>query len=283
MIGAASKVKRPVVRWFGGKWRIAPKIIEHFVAHRVYCEPFGGGGSVLLRKPRAYAEIYNDLDDSVVNLFRVLRDEQLSARLVELLRLTPFSRVEFKAAYQPTKDPLEQARRLVVLAYQGFGSNAHARRSTGFRSNSNRSGTTPAQDWQNYPETLWATIERLRGVVIEHRDALEVMAAHDGLETLHYVDPPYVWATRSRSDKQRNYRHELDNEDHGRLLAFLRTLKGRVVLSGYPHPMYEAALHDWRRIEFEALADGARPRREVLWLNYREASQPSLDFAEAAA
>jgi DNA adenine methylase len=40
-----------------------------------------------------------------------------------------------------------------------------------------------------------------------------------------------------------------------------------VVLSGYPSELYDDALHDWRRVEREALADGAAKRVEVLWLN----------------
>lgn len=65
---------RPVLRWHGGKWKLAPWILGFFPEHRIYVEPFGGGGSILMRKPRCYAEVWNDLDDVVVNLFRVLRD-----------------------------------------------------------------------------------------------------------------------------------------------------------------------------------------------------------------
>lgn len=258
-----SKPRRPVLRWHGGKWILAPWIIEHLPPHRVYVEPFGGAASVLLRKQRSYAEIYNDLDDEVVTLFRVLRTEGLGARLVEAVRLTPFSRVEQIEAYEAADDPVERARRLIIRSFMGFGSNG-THRATGFRSNSNLSGTTPARDWINYPDGLAAVVSRLRGVVIEHRDAREVMAAHDGPTTLHYVDPPYHPATR---DAGGDYAHEMTAEQHRELLAFLTTLKGSVVLSGYPHPEYDEGLPGWRRIQRKALADGALERTEVLWLN----------------
>lgn len=268
-------VSRPVLRWHGGKWLLAPWIIEHFPAHRVYVEPFGGAASVLMRKPRSYAEIYNDLDDEVVNLFRVLRSDR-AADLAEMLRLTPFSSSEFFAAYECGGDDVERARRTVVRSFMGFGSNAIHRRS-GFRSNSNRSGTTPARDWVNYPEALMAVVERLRGVVVLSRDAREVMEAHDGADTLHYIDPPYVADTR---DAGSDYAHEMTDDQHQNLLRFVRALKGRVVISGYPHKLYDDGLHDWRRVERKALADGARERVEVLWMNF-EHDMPL--FAEGLA
>lgn len=255
---------RPVLRWHGGKWILAPWIISHFPAHRVYVEPFGGAASVLMRKPRAYAEVYNDLDDEVVNLFRVLRGPDAGA-LRESLRITPFAEAEFLAAHTMSQESLERARRLVVRSFMGFGSNAVHRRS-GFRSNSSRSGTTPARDWMNYPDAMDGIIDRLRGVVVMNRDAREVMSAHDGPDTLHYVDPPYVFATRT--DTAADYAHEMTDAAHLELLAFLRTLRGSVVLSGYPHPMYDEALPGWQRIEKKALADGAAARVEVLWMNF---------------
>lgn len=256
-------VSRPVLRWHGGKWLLSPWIIQHFPKHRVYVEPFGGAASVLMRKPRSYAEIYNDLDDEVVNLFRVLRSDR-GAELVEALRLTPFAAAEFVDAYARDGDDLERARRTIVKSFMGFGSNAIHRKS-GFRSNNSRSGTTPARDWVNYPDSLAVVIERLRGVVILNRDAFKVMESHDGPDTLHYVDPPYLAETR---DVGTDYAHEMTDDQHGALLAFLRTLKGHVVLSGYPHPSYDEALQGWTRIDRKALADGARERTEVLWVNF---------------
>lgn len=254
---------RPIVRYHGGKWKLAPWIIEHFPSHKVYLEPFGGAASVLLRKERSYAEVYNDLDGDMVNLFRVARDH--GDALLQRLRLTPFAREEFASAYEPTDDPVERARRTVVRAFMGFGGAAVTGKSTGFRSNSNRSGTTPAHDWANYPTALSAVIDRLQGVVLENRDAIGLLPTHDGPETLIYVDPPYVASTRDRGT---DYRHELSDAQHRSLADALHAAEGMVVVSGYPCPLYDNDLYsDWYRVERMAFADGARARVEVLWLN----------------
>lgn len=262
---------RPVLRWHGGKWLLAPWIIDHFGQHRVYIEPFGGAWSVGFRKPRAQAEVWNDLDGELVNLFRVLRGDG-AAELVAGLRLTPFARDEFNDAYEQADDPVERARRLIVRSFMGHGgAGASGMYRTGFRANSARSGSTPAVDWVNLPDSLDLAVDRLRGVVIENRPAMAVMAAHDGPDVLHYVDPPYLAETRSRANRRADnggvYRHELSDDDHLELLGFLTTLRGMVVLSGYPSAIYDCALPGWLRIDRAALADGARARTEVLWLN----------------
>lgn len=270
---------RPALRWHGGKWKLAPWIIAHFPKHRVYVEPFGGAASVLVRKPRAYAEVYNDLDADLVNLFGILRDAPRATRLIEALKLTPFARDEFEAAYVDTDDALDRARRMIVRSFMGFGSDGtNSEWRTGFRANSNRSGTTPAHDWWNYPDCLAAIVERFSGVTIENRDACDCMQQHDVPNALHYVDPPYLHATRSTKSRRKSnggvaaYRHELSDDDHGRLLSVVRSLERGVVLSGYPHPMYDSALAAWRRDDIAAHADGARDRTEVLWINPKAAA-----------
>ncbi len=243
---------------------MAPWVISHFPRHKVYVEPFGGAGSVLIRKPRSYAEVYNDLCGDVVNLFRILQDPTHAKELDRMLRLTPFARAEFDLAYQFDSRPLEQARRLIIRSYMGFGSDGHTIESgkTGFRSNSNRSGTTPAHDWANFPSVIPAFCERLSGVVIENRDAKDVMLQHDSDQTLHYVDPPYVHATRGT---KHGYNFEMTNDEHEELLFFLKSLKGFVIVSGYQNKLYEKL--GWHFVSIQSLADGARPRNEVLWMN----------------
>lgn len=264
---------RPLVRWHGGKMRIADWIIGHFPRHDTYVEPFGGGGSVLLRKPKAKGELYNDLDETIVDLFRVLRDPAHAARLVELLRVTPFSRVEFEEAYLPCQDPVEKARRTIVRSFMGFGSDGTAGQyKTGFRCMVSNTKKLPAREWATYPDALINIIDRVSAVVIERTDALALIPRMDSPGTLFFLDPPYLPETRSQGNRRRGqgfhvYSHELETEDHQRLLEISLGVAGMVVLCGYPSALYDGMLSDWKRIERRAYADGGRARTEVIWIN----------------
>jgi DNA adenine methylase len=263
-------VTRPTLRYHGGKWMLAPWILGFFPDHRVYTEAFGGAASLLMRKPRArLVEVYNDLDAEVVGLFSVLRDPEQAARLAVLVQRTPYAREEFALSYEPSDDPVEQARRTMVRAFQGFGSDSASGAKSGFRANGNRQSSHPAKDWTNLPPMIAAFCERLAGVVIENRPALEVIEQQDSPETLHYCDPPYVHETRSaavvRSGK--GYRFEMDTREHEALAAALHRCRGMVVLSGYDSPLYTKLYAGWERHARRALADGALERTEVLWLN----------------
>ena len=261
---------RPIIRYHGGKWRIAPWIVEHLPPHRMYVEPFGGAASVLMRKPRAPFEVYNDLDDEIVNLFRVLRDPDTAAQLRQLIELTPYSRVELRAAYGSTEDPVERARLTVVRASMGYGSAAATRgHRTGFRVQ--RGGrTSPASDFATWPAQVPAIVERLRGVVIECRPALECVLRFEQPDTLIYVDPPYVHDTRCDVSANKYYRHEMSDAEHESLLLALRASPAMVVVSGYRSPLYDDLLGDWHRLDTVAWASGrvsSVRRTECLWLN----------------
>lgn len=281
-------ITRPALRYHGGKFRLAPWILQFFPPHGCYVEPFGGAAGVLLQKERVYAEVYNDLDGDIVNFFRVLRDPLLRQDLIEACRLTPYARDEFDHAYEPTDDMLERARRTCVRAAMGFGSAGATKATTGFRTDTRRKYGTAQHNWADYPGALGAIGERFAGVLIENRDAVDVMQAHDGHDTLFFVDPPYVHSTRAMRNKG-GYRHELDDAGHQSLIDALKAVDGMVVLCGYDSEIYRTQLEVWESFSTTARISGGRGtslRTEVVWLN--PAASAALQrsrgglFAEAA-
>lgn len=261
-------VTRPALRYYGGKWRLAPWVISHFPAHRRYVEPFGGAASVLLRKPRARFEVWNDLDQGLVNLFRVLRDESLAALLVGQLEMTPYAREEFEAARTPHDDMVERARRLLVRSFMGHGAYGVINgKASGFRAGKRGAGCQPtAMDWQRLPQAIPALIQRMRGVVIESDDARDVIRRFDTPDTLIYCDPPYPMATRCTNNPA-VYQHELDEDGHCALARTLHECSAMVAVSGYPCALYDDLYRGWARVTKDARADRGARRVEVLWLN----------------
>lgn len=267
-----SEVTRPVLRYHGGKFRLAPWILGFFPRHATYVEPFGGAASVLMQKPRVGAECYNDLDGEIVRIFRILRDPVQALELQRRVALTPFARDEFDWSYEPAVDDLDAAHKLIVRSFMGHGSDSATRGCrTGFRSKLTDGRVLPAYEWATWSDTIPAFTRRLAGVLIENRDGLDVIQRMDHVDTLYFVDPPYVHSTRSalagRSAKTHGYRHEMTDECHRRLAGVLHAVKGMVVLTGYPSELYDELFADWERFERRAMADSAKARTEVAWLN----------------
>ncbi|MBJ8421871.1 DNA adenine methylase [Acinetobacter bereziniae] len=266
-----TELAHPLIRYHGGKYRLAHWIIAQMPNHTCYTEVFGGAAGVLLQKPRAYAEVYNDLDGDIVNLFKVLRDAELRNELIEQLVLTPYAREEFMNAWSVATTEVEKARRTIIRAQMGFGSAGATKGITGFRIDTKRQYGTAQSLWVDYPEHLSFIGQRLSGVLIENRPAVQVLKDHDAISTLHYVDPPYVHDTRYSGAKSgRIYRHEMDDKDHLDLLNNLLELEGMVMLSGYPSNLYDDTLNGWKRVDTKARISSGRgtdTRTECLWIN----------------
>ena len=254
-------IHRPALRYYGGKWRLAKWIIGYFPPHDIYVEPFSGAASVLLQKAPSEIEVLNDIDGELVNFFKMLRDRQ--PELTRLISLTPFSQAEYRLSYEPSEDPLEQARRYYVRSWQGFG---------GFRTGWRRQmsiarGTTVVADWNNVKH-LPLVAARLKQVFVESQDALEIIEHYDRPGTLFYVDPPYLPNTAERRRRGRGYAHDIDEGYHNTLLELLVTLEGNVVLSGYHSETYDNALPDWTRFEKSCRTMNVeRLATEVLWVS----------------
>ena len=264
-----ASIKHPLMRYHGGKFRLAPWIMSFFPDHYTYVEPFGGASGVLLQKPRSMSEVYNDLDGDIVNVFRVLQDKEMGLDLERKLSVTPYSRDEFNLSYENTDNPVEQARRTLIRAHQGFGSAGATKHKTGFRIDSARKYGTAAHLWAKYPLQIKAFIDRLQDVVIENKPAIEVIDNHDRADTLFFVDPPYVHSTR-KMRAGGYYNHEMTDDDHIQLLNKLKSVSGMVVLSGYDSEIYNDALTGWSKHSTLARISAGRGtavRVETVWLN----------------
>lgn len=256
---------KPPISYYGGKARLAERIVALLPVRSHYVEPFAGSLAVLLAKPRAPMETVNDLDGELMAFWRVLRDRP--DELARAAALTPHSRAEHQAAYVQTTDELESARRVWVRLTQG---RAATMRRTGWRHYVDPAGSSISmpQYLEAYVQRLLPAAERLIGVSLEARPALDVIGRY-GVhpEVLLYVDPPYLASTRSGT----NYRHEMPYErEHRDLAEALHAARAAVVLSGYPSPLYEDLYDGWHRVDIptgtgqgEAWAN----RTEVLWSN----------------
>lgn len=248
---------------------------ERFPVHRVYVEPFGGAANVLLRKPRSEVEVYNDVDDRVVNLFRVVRDPEQFERLRLLLDLTPYAREEFAEllALPPTDDPVEKARRFFAICRQargGMGMSKLSKNCWAYSRRTRREMAEPVSKYLSAIDGLEDVAARLRTVMIESRPAIELIPRYDGEDSFFYLDPPYLPETR-HGNKAATYAHEMTVDDHAALLDALLQMRGKAMLSGYAAPLYDDKLRAWRREELKTkahMANSGEERTEVIWFNY---------------
>lgn len=274
LTGSRKGLKSPIA-WYGGKAYYAEWLIERFPDHRVYVEPFGGAANVLLRKPKSEVEVYNDVDDRVVNLFRVVRDSEQFERLRMLLDLTPYARGEFADLLElpPTDDPVEKARRFFAICRQargGMGMSKLSKNCWAYSRRTRRDMAEPVSKYLSAIDGLEDVAARLRTVMIESRPAIELIPRYDGEDSFFYLDPPYMPETR-HGNKAATYAHEMSVDDHAALLDALLQIKGKAMLSGYAAPLYDEKLKAWRREELKTkahMANSGEERTEVIWFNY---------------
>lgn len=248
-------------RYPGGKARLSSWVISHFPRHKIYVEPFGGAAGVLLNKAPSPLEVYNDLNSDLVTFFSVLRDKEKAAEFIRRLRLTPYAREEYCSFYpMPEGDDIERARALIVRAGMGIGPcGAISANSTGFSADAKKIRKN-AKGFVNRVEKMSEIAERFRSVVIEHRDALELIPHYDTPDTLWYLDPPYNCGYSFR------YRADVDQKA---MLGAFKKVSGYVVLSGYENKLYADELAGWH-VETRANHNFAHQvKKECLWLSPR--------------
>jgi DNA adenine methylase len=267
----------PPIKCHGGKGahggKLAKWIVSLMPPHKHYVEPFAGGLAVLLHKhPNGVSEVVNDLNGNLTNFWRVVQDPAAFARFVRIVpRHVEEAQWNDAEARLNDSEPAERAAAYFIRCRQSLAGRMDA--FTPLSRTRTRGGMNgEVSAWQSAIEGLPAVHERLqRVVIVGPKCALEVIRQQDGPQTLFYCDPPYLHETRTAADVYGEC--EMSDQQHRDLLSVLRTVQGKVLLSGYRSDVYDTLLADWQRHEFDTAnhaAHGASKRRmtECVWTNF---------------
>lgn len=259
---------KAVTKYPGSKWSLANWIISLFPEHHSYLEPFFGSGAVLFNKPRSNIETVNDIDKNVVNLFECIRTDP--ERLARMIYMTPYAREVYEDAYRNVpENKFQSAFNFYIRLNMGHGFRTNGEK-VGWKNDvQGRERSYASQDWCSLPDKIMWAAERLRGVQIENRPAVELIKRFDYENVLIYCDPPYMLETRYG----KQYRCEMDTRDHEELLKVLWKHRGFVMISGYPNAMYEDILARWTKYETTAFSQTGSKKIEVLWTNFPPVNQ----------
>jgi DNA adenine methylase len=262
---------RPPVRWWGGKYYLARKIISLFPPRcERYVEPFAGAATVLLNKPPGQ-DYYNDRDHRMVRLFRVLRDQ--GAELLRRLKLSPWNENDFVACCGPAPadaDEVELVRRDFIrwrMSRDGVGETLCSPTKRPRRGlTGNVAGYLSAVDIE-----LPKIVDRLRLVEMLNQPGLAVIRKFDDEDTTMYCDPPYPRASRAKGARD-VYAIEMTDDEHRELATVLHRVKAKVLISSYPNDLYDELYADWNLVVVPKKKDVGNGTKadavECVWMNY---------------
>lgn len=264
---------KAVMKYPGSKWGIAGWIISFFPEHHSYLEAFLGSGAVLFNKTRSDIETVNDLDGNVVNLFRWIKKDP--EQLAHEIYYTPYARRIYDDAFAAVpEDSLGKAVNFYIRLNMGHGFRTSGEKAGWKNDVQGRERAYAAADWCRLPEKILQAAERLRGVQIENRPAVEVMERFNNKKVLIYLDPPYMPETRCG----KQYKCEMfAEESHKQLLETAKAHKGPVLISGYESDLYNDMLQGWHREETTCYSQACSKKKEALWMNFEPVGQMSIE------
>jgi DNA adenine methylase len=267
---------RTPITYYGGKQRLAPVIIEMIPKHKIYCEPFFGGGAVFFAKPKSGIEVINDHDKKLIGFYQCVQNR--FDELQELVKQTLHS----EAMYHYAKDvwnervevsEIEKAWAVWLITNGSFAGSMHGGWKWCNGSSGGHTGTFVKGKRTDFSEKLHI---RLDNVQISCRDALKVIQDRDTPDTFFYLDPPYP-------NCYQGHYGGYSIDDLMDLLRILETIKGKFILSNYYNEvLYKfAARNGWYvrqqqiSMRLTNLGRGCRPERgvqgrtELLVYNYK--------------
>lgn len=255
-------MKAPV-SYYGGKKNMLSKILPLIPPHKIYCEPFFGGGAVFFAKGKAEVNVINDTNNFAVTFYEQAKNnfEALNAKIQSTLH----SEIQHITAKEILKnsvnyEPLAIAWAFWVQTNMSFGTKIFGGFAYDFR----------GRDYSETPKKNFTkkVAEKLEGVQIFCRDALNVINMFDFEDTFFYLDPPYI------SSDCGYYSGSWTPENQLELIEKLKTIKGKFLLSGYPEDLPIFA--KWNRKEFtqnlsiSGKLNQGKTKTETLVFNYPE-------------
>jgi len=264
----SKKIPSSLAYYPGGKGMYAQRIIDILPKGVRYLEPYCGMANVFARIKDFQIVALNDIDKIIVNIFRVLQNDNLYDKLMNRLIYTLYSQEEFKLAIDVLRKPdehdeIEKAWAFFVTQNQGFAGIAKTYGYWGRRLDK-QSIPLPIT-WQQKIANIHWWHEKLFNVYLDNRDAIDFIKFwdHEDGESVFYIDPPYMTNTAVSKEI---YGNETDNVHHTNLVTTLCSLKGKGVLSCYDDETYYPLLeHGWRKETFATTTMmGRRIRKSVV-------------------
>ena len=262
--------KRALIKYHGGKHYLSPWIISLFPENykdMTYVEPYCGGANVLLNKEKSFIEVINDIDKDVMNIYRALRDEP--KEIIRRLNLCKYCEETFERATKKTHfdDYLDNAVNEFILRRMSRGGLKKA-----FAWSERLRGGQPGDvnAWETAIKALPDLAERLEEIYIFNLPALNVIKSFNLENTLLYCDPPYLHETRVSKTV---YSSEMSTDDHIELAHSLNKFNGKVLISGYPSPLYNRLYKGWN-VEKKKIANNASQKKvkdkkvEIIFKNF---------------
>lgn len=261
-----SVLKTPI-SYYGGKQKLVSTILPLIAPHKMYCEPFVGGGAIFFSKPASHIEVINDTNKELINFYNILQN-----RFVELQKMvvvTLHSRTLHRDAQCVYEFPhlfneIKRAWAIWVLSTQSFSAMLDG--TFGYDKTDNTTTKKITNKRNQFTEEY---AQRLQNVQVECADALYIIGSRDTVETFHYIDPPYF---NSDCGHYLGY----TEQDFENLLILLGKIKGKFMLSSYPSNLLKryTKAQGWHTRVFESgvsvNAKGGYMKRkfETLTANY---------------
>lgn len=239
-----SVLKTPI-SYYGGKQKLVTTILPLIPAHKMYVEPFIGGGAIFFSKEPSHIEVINDTNKELINFYSILQNRFVE--LQKMVAVTLHSRTLHRDAqvvyeFPHLFDEIKRAWAVWVLSTQSFSAMLDG--TFGYDKTDNTTTKKITNKRNQFTEDYAI---RLQNVQVECADAIYIIGSRDTADSFFYIDPPYF-------NSDCGHYNGYTEQDFENLLNLLATIKGKFILSSYPSPVLQrfVTARGWKFRTFES-------------------------------